>query len=237
VVEAVGLEVAPLEGRGPGVRKATFELRAGEIVGIAAIEGNGQRELLLAVAGLLHPLRGRLSVGGPVALIPADRTTEGLIPALTITENVVLGFGSTAPWLRGPWLDWSSARRHTALLLPLHDVRAPGPDVAAATLSGGNQQKLILGRALAQRPAVVVAENPTRGLDIRATVTVHSRLQDAARNGVAVLLHSSDLDEVLALADRVLVVADGLVRAMPPGSSRQAVGSAMLGLSSEPDAA
>jgi simple sugar transport system ATP-binding protein len=230
-VRAEQLVVPPLEGRGPGLQDASFEIRAGEIVGVAAIEGNGQRELLLAVAGLLSLSAGRLEVASPTVLVPEDRTTEGLIPALSVVENTVLGWPGRAPWRRGPWLDWARARAHTAALLERHAVRAPSLDVPAATLSGGNQQKLVLARALEQRPRVLVAENPTRGLDIQATVTIQGRLRQAAEEGAAVLLYSTDLDEVRSLAERILVVAGGRVRWFEAGATRDALGSAMLGLS------
>jgi ABC-type uncharacterized transport system ATPase subunit len=224
------LSVPPLGGRGPGLRAATLTLRAGEIVGVAAIEGNGQRELMLAVAGVVAPAGGVLDVNGSVALIPEDRTTEGLIPDMSLVENVVLGGGRGAPWIQGGRIRWAEAERHTAALLEAYDVRAPGPGVRAGLLSGGNQQRLVLGRALAAEPRVLVAENPTRGLDIQATRAVQSSLRRAAARGVAVLLYSSDLDEVLELAHRVVVVADGVLTEMPPGASRDQVGAAMLGV-------
>jgi general nucleoside transport system ATP-binding protein len=147
-----------------------------------------------------------------------------------LTENLVLGVGLDAEWIRGPWVDWRSARRRAAEMLPAFDVRAQSPDVRAATLSGGNQQKFVLARALEGRPQVLVVENPTRGLDIVATGAIHQRLRDAAASGVAVLMYSSDLDEVLDLAERIFVVARGKLREMPQGVSRAVIGEAMLGV-------
>jgi ABC-type uncharacterized transport systems, ATPase components len=115
-----------------------------------------------------------------VAFIPEDRTTEGLIPSLTLTENVVLGSRHDDPWIRRGRVDWKVARAHTASLLREFGVSASGPDAPAATLSGGNQQKVVVGRELARQPRVVVAENPTRGLDLRATEAIHGRLREAA---------------------------------------------------------
>ena len=173
----------------------------GEIVGVAAVEGNGQRELLRAVAGRVPALRGRLEVARPVGFIPEDRTSEGLIPELTLTENVVLGSGTDGALdSRRPDRLACRAERHTAELLLAYGVVAPGPERPAASLSGGNQQKVVIARELSRRPRVIVAENPTRGLDIRATAAVHVRLRAAAEAGAAVLVHSSDLDEVLELA-------------------------------------
>ena len=180
-IRAEALEVARESGYGLALRQGSLEVRPGEIVGVAAVEGNGQRELLRAVAGRVPPLRGRLEVARPVAFIPEDRTSEGLIPELTLTENVVLGSGTEEPWIRGGRIDWRVAERHTAELLLAYDVVAAGPRAPASSLSGGNQQKVVIARELSRRPRVVVAENPTRGLDLRATAAVHVRLR--ARGG------------------------------------------------------
>jgi simple sugar transport system ATP-binding protein len=220
----------PRDGRhGTALRGANLVVHEGEIVGIAAVEGSGQRELLRAVAGVTHPLRGVLQVAEPVAFIPEDRTTEGLIPPLSLTENVVLGLGGAAPWARGLTVRWAAARARTAALIERFDIRADGPDTAAETLSGGNQQKLVVARALELAPRVIVAENPTRGLDVRAANAVHARLRDAARGGAAVLLHSSDLDEVLERSDRIVVAHAGLLRAPAPGADRDAIGRMLVG--------
>jgi general nucleoside transport system ATP-binding protein len=222
------LEVPRESGYGLAVRRATLSIRSGEIVGVAAVEGNGQRELLRAVAGRLQPLRGRREVAGPVAFIPEDRTTEGLIPSLSLTENIVLGSRHDDPWVRRGRVDWRVARGRTAALLQEYGVTAPGPEVPAGSLSGGNQQKLVLGRELSREPRVVVAENPTRGLDLRTTEAIHARLRDAAANGAAVLVYSSDLDEVLALAGRLLVATRGSISEVPAGTSRAEIGELMV---------
>lgn len=214
------------------VRIDDIAIHAGEIVGIAAVEGNGQRPLLRRIAGVGPPtaLTAAVSVEGPVAFVPEDRTTEGLIPAMSLTENVVLGLNEDRRWVRGPWLDWKAARAHANWLIWSFGIGAPGPDVAAATLSGGNQQKVILARALESSPRILVAENPTRGLDVRATSAVHERLRGAAQAGVAVIVYSSDLDEVLELGQRVLVVREGRVSEAPRGADRRLVGEMMVGL-------
>lgn len=228
-VRAQGLEVAREGGYGIALRQASLVVFAGEILGVAAVEGNGQRELLRAIAGRMQPLRGKLEVAPPVAFIPEDRSTEGLIPELTLTENVVLGSRSSDPWVRGGRIDWRVAERRTAELLRDYDVVASGPRAAAGSLSGGNQQRVVVARELFRRPLVVVAENPTRGLDLRAMAAIHQRLRGAAAEGAAVLLYSSDLDEVLALASRVLVVRRGTLVEPEPGSSdREGVGALML---------
>jgi simple sugar transport system ATP-binding protein len=222
------VDVAREGGSGIALRAATLSVGAGELVGVAAVEGNGQRELLRVVAARVHPLRGLRDVAEPVAFIPEDRTTEGLIPEMTLTENLVLGSWRGEPWLRGGTIDWSLARARTAALLQEYAVAAPGPSVSAGSLSGGNQQRLVVARELSKGPAVVVAENPTRGLDIRATAAIHARLRRVAAGGAAVLFHSSDLDEVLALATRLVVARRGELLEPPPGATRETIGALML---------
>ena len=206
-------------------------IRAGELIGIAAVEGNGEQEMLRGVAGIAKSNRFSIRVApGPIGFIPEDRSTEGLIPELSITENFVLGRDDDPLWSRGGRIDWKAARQHTTAIIREFEIRASGPDAPVRTLSGGNQQKLVLARALHARPGLLVAENPTRGLDLRATAELHRRLQGAADAGVAVLLHSADLDEVLELGERVLVVYRGRVSEAPAGADRQTVGRLMLGV-------
>jgi general nucleoside transport system ATP-binding protein len=228
LVRLASLEVARDGGFDIALRGASLEILPGEIVGVAAVEGNGQRELLRAVAGRLHALRGVLEVAQPVAFIPEDRSTEGLIPEMTLTENLVLGSSGPEPWIEGRTIDWDVARARTAALLEEYAMTAGGPGTPAAALSGGNQQRLVLARELARRPRVIVAENPTRGLDLRSAASIHDRLRAAVAEGAAVLFHSSDLDEVLALATRVVVARRGVLTEAPAGSTREAIGSLML---------
>lgn len=230
VVRCVGLEVARDGGAGLALREANLVIESGEVVGIAGVEGNGMRELLRAIAGLLPAAGGQLEVEPPVAFVPEDRTTEGLIGELDLTHNVVLGRARTAPWVRGWRLDWSSARQRTVELIARAGIRAAGPETRAGALSGGNQQKLVIARALNQGPRVLVAENPTRGLDVHATRSVWARLRDAAAAGAAVVAYSADLDELLEHADRLLVVVRGRVTPAPRGASRADVGALMLGV-------
>jgi simple sugar transport system ATP-binding protein len=151
---------------------------------------------------------------------------------------VVLGVGRSAPWIVGHRfrrVHWSSAEFRTAELLEQFGIRAAGPTALAGTLSGGNQQKLLVARALDRRPRVFVAENPTRGLDLQAAAAIHARLRVAAASGAAVLIYSNDLDEVLTLGDRILVVAAGVVTEAPEGVDRLGLGAMML-RGSGPDA-
>jgi len=222
------LEVSRESGYGIALRHASLSVRAGEIVGVAAVEGNGQRELLRAVAGRIAPLRCNLQVAQPVWFIPDDRTSEGLIPMLSLTENVVLGLGTEGPWVHGGRIAWREAAARTAELIRDYEIAAPGPGARAAALSGGNQQKLVVARELSRVPAVIVAENPTRGLDISAAAAIHHRLRSAAAAGAAVLFYSADLDEVLHLADRVIVVTRGMISEAAPGALRSEIGAMML---------
>jgi len=228
LVRLDALEVSRESGYGIAVRHATLAIGPGDIVGVAAVEGNGQRELLRAIAGRLMPLRGRLVVSRSLGFIPEDRTAEGLIPDLGLAENVTLGLGRDAPWIQGGRIRWAEAHRHTAELLRAYGIAAAGSRARASALSGGNQQKLIVARELSRRPAVIVAENPTRGLDVAAARAIHDRLRAAAAEGAAVLFHSSDLDEVIQLGRRILVVARGVVTEAPEGSSRSEIGAMML---------
>ncbi len=230
-VMAIGLSLGAEPGHGTGLLDGSLEVREGEIVGLAAVEGNGQRELLRCLASVWQPSSGQLDVTGPCAFVPEDRTIEGLIPEMTVTENVVLGLGARGAWVargRLGLIDWAAARRESRAILDDYGIVAPGPDSAVAGLSGGNQQKLVLARALALHPKVLVAENPTRGLDVRATAEIHSRLRAAADRGAAVVFYSGDLDEVLEVADRVVVVANGKTHAVDGNASRTTVGRMML---------
>jgi simple sugar transport system ATP-binding protein len=206
------------------IRGAVLEARAGEILGVAGVEGAGQRELLRALTARMTPAAGTVTAPSRIGFVPEDRHRDALILDFDLAENVVLA-GAGA---RRGRIDWGDERRHASMLLAEHDVRASGVKAPARALSGGNQQKLILARELADDPPLLVAENPTRGLDVRAAAAVHGALRTARARGSAVVVHSSDLDEVLALADRVVVVHGGAVRECP--ADRESVGRAMLGI-------
>jgi simple sugar transport system ATP-binding protein len=164
-----------------------------------------------------------------VSFIAEDRSSESLIGDFTLAENVALMLSRQGDWVHGPWLDWRQARSRTAELIARYEVRASGPLALAESLSGGNQQRMVIAAALDRRPAVIVAENPTRGLDLKAAAEVQGRLRDAASVGAAVLFHSSDLDEVMDLADRVIVVANGVAAQLAPGATRTEIGELMVG--------
>ncbi|MEP7381384.1 MAG: ABC transporter ATP-binding protein [Gemmatimonadota bacterium] len=219
------IDVTATDARGAiAVRNVTLDIYAGEILGVAAVEGSGQRELVRLFAGRLTPSAGSISLPTGVAFVPEDRHRDAMVLDMSLVENVALrGLSS-----RHGRLDWRALRQATTALMSRFDVRAPSASTRGRELSGGNQQKLVLGRELAERPIMVVAENPTRGLDIRATADVQDQLRSARDAGSAVVLYSSDLDEVLALADRLIVVHAARVLPVEP-ATREAVGRAMLG--------
>jgi len=206
------------------VRDATFEVRAGEIVGVAAVEGSGQRELLRALAARATVTAGELTVPDAVAFVPEDRHRDALVLDFSSAENIALKDAG----IRRGRMDWPSIRAHARALVARFDVRGAANGASVRTMSGGNQQKLVLARELDGAPALLVVENPTRGLDIRATQDIHERLRRAAEEGAAVVVFSSDLDEVLALAHRVIVMYAGGVREC--ARDRDVVGRAMLGV-------
>jgi simple sugar transport system ATP-binding protein len=234
----------PAEGRGPGLRGVDLELRSGQITGLAGVSGNGQAALADLVSGLVRPGAGRLELGAPVAAwspraalaagigrIPEDRHRSGSIADFTLTENAVLEGHAGAPFSRHGWMDWRTARDHARRIIADYDVRCPGPDTRIRLLSGGNMQKLILGRALATAPRIILANQPVRGLDVGAVAYVQGRLIAARDAGAAVLLISEDLDEILALSDVIHVMSAGrLSPAFPRGTmTPQALGLWMAG--------
>jgi simple sugar transport system ATP-binding protein len=206
------------------ISDASFDIRQGEIVGVAAVDASGHHQLMLALAGRYRRTSGELRLPESIGYVPADRHGEALVLDMELRENVLLRGAAKRRGL----IDWGSAASHTRELMERFDVRASSASARASVLSGGNQQRLVLARELDGPPVALVAEHPTRGLDIRATAFVHSQLRSAKALGVAVVIHSTDLDELVALADRVLVVFSGQVREVPVDSDT--IGRAMLGV-------
>jgi simple sugar transport system ATP-binding protein len=223
VLRAAGVWVVDERGV-TRLRGATLAVHAGELLGVVGIEGAGQRELLRVLAGRLPPTSGTLELPAEVGFVPEDRLHDGIIPSASLTENVALR-GAGRRRGRVGWRRWTEETRR---VLGAFDVRAAGPDAPARTLSGGNQQKLVLARELRGGVAALVAENPSRGLDIRATAEVRERLRRARDQGAAVVVYSSDVDEVLALADRVVVMHAGALHELPVDRDR--VARAMVGV-------
>jgi simple sugar transport system ATP-binding protein len=232
------------DGTRSALNDLTFTVAPGEIFGVAGVDGNGQAELAECLSGLRRSDAGEVRVGGAVlapdpgafrragvGVIPADRHRRGLALPLSLTENLTLGVYDDPAFRQGPLLRWARLRDHAQKLLERFDVRADGPDAPARSLSGGNQQKVVIARALWGQPKVVVAVNPTRGLDVGATAYVHDSLRRAARDGAAVVLISTELDEVLSLAtERVAVLYEGAFSGVaPPDAARETLGLLMGG--------
>jgi simple sugar transport system ATP-binding protein len=243
-LEVEGLSVKGDRGE-EAVRDVSFTVRAGEILGIAGVAGNGQRELAEAITGMRPPVRGavrvyghRVRTGDPrsairagVAHVPEDRLGTGVAPSLSIAENAVIKSYREPGISRGPILNWRLIRSLARDLIYRYGVVTPGPDLRARDLSGGNLQKLVLGREFSGAPRVLIAASPTRGLDVGAIEGIHAYLREAAADGVAVLLISEDLDEILALADRIVVVYEGELTGEfdPRTATVEEIGLAMAG--------
>ncbi len=222
LLEVQGLTVPGDRGE-TAVKGMTFSIHEGEIVGVAGVAGNGQRELAEALSGMRDLRAGSVTVGGRrlhggdpreailagVAHVPEDRLGTGLAPSLSVTSNVVMKTYRRRSLSHGPLLALRRMREAALRIIKRYDVKAPGPGTPVRNLSGGNIQKLVLGREFEDDPIVLVVAQPTRGLDVGAIETVHSYLREASARGVAILLLSEDLDEIRTLADRILVVYEG----------------------------
>jgi len=205
------------------LRGVSLSVHGGELLGVAGVEGAGQHELLRVLAGRATPDAGSVTRPADIAFIPEDRQRDAIVPAFTLAENIALRGAGRA---RGR-MPWRAVRERASSLLERFDVRPRAVDAPASALSGGNQQRLVLARELGGAPAAVVAENPTRGLDMAATAATHRLLLEMRDRGAAVVVHSSDLDELVSLADRVIVMHAGEAREVPPRA--EAIGIALLG--------
>jgi simple sugar transport system ATP-binding protein len=208
----------------PALRGVSIDVRAGEIVGIAAVAGNGQSELAEVITGL-RPCAGSITVAGEavanasagaviargVAHIPEDRSSVGSAPNLSLTDNLIMKCYRDAPVARGWLMDDATARTIATRLKDEYAISAPSVDTQARLLSGGNLQRLILAREIETKPGLLIAVQPTRGLDVGAIESVHRLLLSLRENGTAILLISEELDEVLALSDRIDVLYEGRV--------------------------
>ena len=208
---------------GAAVKGVSLAVRGGEIVAVAGVAGNGQRELAETVAGMRAPTDGSVRIGGKrlrggdpraairagVAYVPEDRLGTGLAPSISIASNLALKIYREPSVSRGPLLRLRRIRERAVELIRRYRIAAPGPAAPVRLLSGGNLQKVVLAREFSVLPKVLVAASPTRGLDVGAIETVHAHLRDAAGEGVGILLLSEDLDEILALADRIAVMYEG----------------------------
>ncbi len=256
VTDEVALDVQNLtlsdDDDRPVVNDVSFQIRRGEILGIAGIEGNGQTELVDALIGTAeHDARARMSgsihLNGEdithanvrrrrdagIGYVPQDRHREGLLLDAPLWENAMLGHQNRVPFSRGPWVDRAGAQGRTEEIRAEFDVRAPNIEVTARTLSGGNQQKLIIGRELMSEPKLFIAAHPTRGIDIGAQAEVWNDLRLARSEGLATLLISADLDELIGLSDTIMVMFHGrLVATLDPTDlDARTLGAHMTGAS------
>jgi general nucleoside transport system ATP-binding protein len=249
VRDVVELSVSGLTVAAPDGRKVlddvSFAIRQGEIVGIGGVEGNGQAELVEAILGLRPIVAGSIKLGereithwgtrkrrtAGIGYIPEDRHRQGLLLEAPLWENRILGHQTEAPNVRGPFIAVGAAKRDTQRIVAEYDVRTPGIDVTAASLSGGNQQKLVVAREMSSKLSVLIASHPTRGVDVGAQAAIWDHLRAARANGLAVLLISADLDELIGMSDTLRVILRGkLVAEMDPKTVTPAeLGAAMTG--------
>ena len=195
----------------------SLRVGAGEIVGIAGVDGNGQTELVEVLAGVRHPTSGKTTSDGAMAVIPQNRDLDGLILDMRLWENMILARPLREQATSYGWLNAARAIDLCRELIERFRIQAPGPETIAGALSGGNRQRLEVARAVASQPRVIVAHNICRGLDLAATAEVHRTMLDFAAAGGAVLLISSDLDELLAICGRLLIISRGKIRETSPG--------------------
>jgi general nucleoside transport system ATP-binding protein len=243
VLQVRDLTVRAEDGR-PLIENINFTIHAGEVLGIAGVEGNGQAELVEAIVGI-RPATGiveldDIDIAGRstrwrrengVAFIPEDRNRQGLLMESPLWENRILGHQTQPPNAKGQLIDRKGARADTERIVREYDVRTPSIDITASALSGGNQQKLIVGREMASRPRLLLAAHPTRGVDVGAQAAIWDHLRRARAEGLAVLLISADLDELIGLSDSLKVILRGrlVADADPATVTPQELGSAMTG--------
>ena len=228
------------------VRGITLEVHAGEIVGIAGVSGNGQRELAETISGLRRPTSGSILLEGTelaggtpargraagLGYVPEERMRDGVVADFSVAENLILVDSRGPAFSRFGFLRSAQIRRRCEALVAAFDIRTPGLDTPVRNLSGGNIQKLIMARELSRGPRVLLVAQPTRGIDVAAAQYIHARLREQRRQGTAVLIVSEDLDEVMSLADRVLVMYEGAIigEADPRTSTRAEIGLMMAGV-------
>ena len=243
VLSVAGLTV-PGEGGSKPVDGLSFDVRAGEILGIAGVQGNGQTELCEALMGLLPTAGGTITLNGRdltnatprtriragVAYVPEDRTEDGLVSSFSVSENLILDQYDRPPFASGVNLNLAVIAKNAEERIAEFDVRTPSPATPAGSLSGGNQQKVILARELGHEHKVLIASQPTRGLDVGSIEFVHRRIVEQRDHGVAVLIVSSELDEIYALADRIAVMYEGKITGFrDPGVPAAELGRLMAG--------
>jgi len=191
------------------LRDLTFAVREREVLGVAGVDGNGQQELVEVLAGLVKPTAGSFTINGPAAVIPADRQGDALALSMTLSDNLVMTDIAKGRFRRHGLVRGEDVRRHGRRLLTEYDIRAPHLAVRIGAMSGGNQQKAVLARSLCRQPRLLIAAQPTRGLDVGAIEYVYKKILDHKRAGGGTLLISNELEEILSLSDRVAVMLGG----------------------------
>ena len=253
VTDEVRLELRGVDLAGGGERKLLdgidLTIHAGEILGIAGVEGNGQAELVEVIMGMRRPTAGRVLLGevditeaevraireAGVGYIPEDRHRHGLLLEAPLWENMILGHQTQAPNVKGALIDAKAAKADTERVVAQFDVRTPSIKVTAGSLSGGNQQKLIIGREMSHHPRVLVAAHPTRGVDVGAQAAIWELIKEARLGGMAVLLISADLEELVGLSDTIRVILRGRLSGDfdPDVVTRDQLGAAMTGAAAD----
>ena len=245
LLEAEGLGTLSEEGDRWVIEDVGFKIHRGEVLGIAGVEGNGQGELVELLVGMRSADSGWVKLNGKnikplstlrrreagIGLIPADRHHQGLLLESPLWENAMLGYQSRVPFTRGPLVDRKGARQRTEDVVESYDVRTPGVEVKIHALSGGNQQKLLVGKEMLGNPQVLLASHPTRGVDVGAQAAIWESIRVARAEGLGVLLISADLDELIGLSDTLMVILRGkLVATLDPQDVTPAeLGSYMTG--------
>ncbi|MEE8356153.1 MAG: ABC transporter ATP-binding protein [Anaerolineales bacterium] len=228
------------------VKNVSFNVHAGEILGVAGVQGNGQTELVKAITGLSHPVEGKLTLQGKdikkasprtitelgSAHIPEDRQKDGLVLSETIANNLVLNTYYLNPFASGVFIQEDAVLNNAENIIDNFDVRTPSPLIPVGSLSGGNQQKVIVGREFSRPINFLVASQPTRGLDVGSIEYIHKRLLEKRDEGCAILMVSTELDEVLELSDRIAVMFDGEIIAIvdAEGATKEQIGLLMAGV-------
>jgi ABC-type uncharacterized transport system ATPase subunit len=233
----------------PGLRAVSLELCSGEVLGVAGVSGNGQRELAESITGLRKVTSGHVILEGEevtnfapgditdhmLSYIPEERMRDGMIKNFTIAENMILREHQKQPYSRSGFLNLRDISSHSDELIKKFHVKTPSRDTLAKNLSGGNIQKVVLARELSRSPRVILAAQPTRGLDIGATEYVREQLLEQRRQGAAIMLISEDLDEILALSDRIAVIYEGQIMDIIPreNATAEKLGLLMAGVHPE----
>ncbi len=228
------------------VNEVSFNVHSGEILGVAGVQGNGQTELVKAITGLSHPVEGKIDLLGQniaratprtitelgSAHIPEDRQQDGLVLTATIADNLVLNTYYLDPFAKGVVIQEDQILDNAENIIDNFDVRTPSAMIPVGSLSGGNQQKVIVGREFSRPIKFLVAAQPTRGLDVGSIEYIHSRLLEKRDDGCAILLVSTELDEIMELSDRIAVMFDGKIIAVvdAEGATKEQIGLLMAGV-------